>query len=142
MKMNVTSFVGRLVSDPELKQTPNGIPVCNFTLAVKRPKGKATTDFFGFVVWRQSAEFLCRFGKKGNYVAATGVLTTRNYEDKNGNKRVAYEILVDALNLISEGNSSAPKQVEGQWEKNAPGPFSVSQDAFEEMMTDDSELPF
>ena len=141
--MNVTSFVGRLVSDPELKQTPNGIPVCSFTLAVKRPKVKGTTDFINFVVWRQSAEFLCRFGKKGNYVAATGVLTTRNYEDKNGNKRTAYEILVDALNLLSESNSSAPKQVEGQGENNAPAPYSASQDAqFVEMMSSDDELPF
>lgn len=141
--MNVTSFVGRLVSDPELKQTPNGIPVCSFTLAVKRPKVKGTTDFINFVVWRQSAEFLCRFGKKGNYVAATGVLTTRNYEDKNGNKRTAYEILVDALNLLSESNSSAPKQGVGQGENNAPAPYSANEDAqFVEMMTSDDDLPF
>ena len=141
--MNVTSFVGRLVSEPELKQTPNGIPVCSFTLAVKRPKVKATTDFINLVVWRQSAEFLCKYGRKGSTVAVTGVLTTRNYEDKNGNKRTAYEILVDALNLLSEGNSSALKQVEGQGENNAPAPYSASQDAqFVEMMSSDDELPF
>ena len=140
--MNVTSSVGRLTHDPELKQTPNGIPVCSFTLAVKRPKVKDTTDFINFVAWRKSAEFLCMFGRKGSTVAVTGVLTTRNYEDKNGNKRVAYEILVDAINLISESNSSAPKQGVGQGENNAPAPYSASQDAFEEMMTDDSELPF
>lgn len=140
--MNITSFIGRLTHDPELRTTPNGIPVCSFTLAVKRPKVKAATDFINFVVWRQSAEFLCRFGKKGNYVAATGVLTTRNYEDKSGNKRVAYEILVDALNLLSESNSSAPKQGVAQGENGNPAPYSASQDAFEEMMTDDDELPF
>ena len=141
--MNVTSFVGRLVSEPELKQTPNGIPVCSFTLAVKRPKVKATTDFINFVVWRQSAEFLCKYGRKGSTVAVTGVLTTRNYEDKNGNKRTAYEILVDALNLLSEGNSSAPKQGVGQGENNAPAPYSANEDAqFVEMMTSDDDLPF
>lgn len=141
--MNITSFIGRLTHDPELRTTPNDIPVCSFALAVKRPKVKDTTDFINFVVWRQSAEYLCKYGKKGNYVAATGVLTTRNYEDKNGNKRTAYEILVDAINLISESNSSAPKQVEGQGEKNAPGPFSASVDEqYSEMMTDDDDLPF
>lgn len=141
--MNVTSFVGRLTHDPELKQTPNGIPVCSFTLAVKRPKVKDTTDFVNYVAWRQSAEYLCKYGKKGSTVAVTGVLTTRNYEDKNGNKRTAYEILVDALNLLSEGNSSSPKQGVAQDGNVANAPYSAGEDAqFVEMMSSDDDLPF
>ena len=141
--MNVTSFVGRLTHDPELKQTPNGVPVCSFTLAVKRPKVKDTTDFINYVAWRQSAEYICKYGKKGSTVAVTGVLTTRNYEDKNGQKRTAYEILVDALNLLSESNSSSPKQGVGYDANNAPAPYSASEDAqFVEMMSSDDDLPF
>jgi single-strand DNA-binding protein len=139
--MNNICLVGRIGHDPELKQTPNGVPVCSFTIAVKRPKVKDTTDWINCVAWRQSAEFLCKFGKKGSTVAVTGVLTTRNYEDKNGQKRTAYEILVDALNLLSESNSSAPKQGVGYDANNAPAPYSAESEAFTEMTSDDS-LPF
>lgn len=139
--MNLTSFVGRLTADPELKQTPNGVSVCSFTLAVKRPKVKDTTDFINYVAWRQSAEYLCKYGRKGSTVVVTGVLTTRTFEDKNGQKRTAYEVLVDALNLLSDSNSSAPKQGVGYDANNAPAPYSAESVAFEEMTADDS-LPF
>ena len=141
--MNLTSFVGRLTADPELKQTPNGVSVCSFTLAVKRPKVKDTTDFINYVAWRQSAEYLSKYGRKGSTVAVTGALTTRAFEDKNGNKRTAYEILVDALSLLSDSNSSAPKQGVTQGENNATAPYSAGGDVeYVEMMSDDSELPF
>jgi single-strand DNA-binding protein len=139
--MNNICLVGRIGQDPELKQTPNGVPVCSFTVAVKRPHVKDTTDWIPCVAWRQAAEYLCKYGKKGSTVAVTGVLTTRNYEDKNGQKRTAYEILVDALNLLSESNSSAPKQGVGCDANNAPAPYSAESVAFEEMTSDDS-LPF
>ena len=139
--MNNICLVGRIGQDPELKQTPNGVPVCSFTIAVKRPKVKDTTDWINCVAWRQSAEYLCKYGKKGSVVAVTGVLTARNYEDKNGNKRTAYEILVDALNLLSESNSSAPKQGAGYDTNNAPAPYSASTEDFVEM-TADEDLPF
>ncbi len=141
--MNNICIVGRIGQDPELKNTPNGIPVTSFTLAVKRPKVKDTTDWLPCVAWRQSAEYLCKYGKKGNLVAVTGVLTTRSYADKDGNKRTAYEILVDALNLLSESDSSAPKQGVAQGGNVAPAPYSVEQDAqYVEMMSSDEDLPF
>ena len=139
--MNNICIVGRIGQDLELKQTPNGVPVCSFTVAVKRPKVKDATDWLPCVAWRQSAEYLCKYGKKGSTVAVTGVLTTRNYEDKNGQKRTAYEILVDALNLVLESNSSAPKQGVGGDANNAPAPYSAESVAFTEMTSDDS-LPF
>lgn len=141
--MNSICVIGRIGQDPELKNTPNGVPVCSFTLAVKRPKVKDTTDWLPCVAWRQSAEYLCKYGKKGSSVAVTGVLTTRNYEDKNGQKRTAYEILVDALNLLSDSNSSAPKQVATQDGNVAPAPYSASEDVqYVEMVSSDEDLPF
>lgn len=141
--MNNICIAGRIGHDLELKQTPNGVPVCSFTLAVKRPKVKDTTDWIPCVAWRQSAEYLCKYGKKGSTVAVTGVLTTRNFEDKNGNKRTAYEVLVDALNLLSESNSSSPKQGVAQDGNVAPAPYSAGDDAqFVEMMSSDDDLPF
>lgn len=138
--MNNICIVGRIGQDLELKQTPNGIAVCSFTVAVKRPNVKDTTDWIPCVAWRQSAEYVCRYGKKGSLVAVTGVMTTRTFE-KDGQKRTFYEIAADALNLLSESNSSAPKQGVGYDANNAPAPYSAESVAFKEMTADDS-LPF
>ena len=85
--MNSINLVGRLTADPELKTTQSGISVCTFSLAVNRPRVKDTTDFINCVAWRQSAEYLCNYGRKGNLVAVSGVLTSRKYDDSNGNHR-------------------------------------------------------
>lgn len=105
--MNKHCSTGRLVADPELKTTPNGTSVCSFMLAVKRPNVKDTTDFIWYVAWQHSAEYLCKYGKKGDFVEVTGVLTSRNFEDSNGNKRTAYEVRVDDLRLVSGGSSAS-----------------------------------
>ena len=118
--MNSICLVGRIGHDLELKQTPNGVPVCSFTLAVKRPKVKDVVDWIPCTAWRQAAEYICKYGKKGNTVAVTGALTTRPYEDKNGQKRTAFEVLVDAINLLSDNTSSSPKQGQGADANNAP----------------------
>lgn len=106
--MNSCNFVGRLTANPELKKTNNDISVCRFTLAVSRPRVKDTTDFIPCTAWRQSAEYLANYGRKGILVAVSGVLTQRNYEDKDGNKRTSYEVVADALSLCesrSNGNN-------------------------------------
>lgn len=142
--MNDCNFTGRLVSDPELKTTQSGLSVCSFTLAVKRPKVKDTTDFLNFVAWRQSAEYLCKYGRKGNLVGVSGgTLTSRSYEDKNGNKRVAFEIVVNDLELLSNGNNEATKETPTENDTLQNSPYSVENNgiSFEEM-TDDDSLPF
>lgn len=98
--MNTCAFTGRLTADPELKTTNNGKSVCSFSLAVKRPHFKDITDFLNFTVWNQYAEYLCKYGNKGDTVEVTGTLQSRNYEDKNGNKRTAFEVVVDSLSII------------------------------------------
>lgn len=139
--MNSCNFIGRLVSEPELKTTQSGLSVCSFTLAVKRPKVKDTTDFLNFVAWRQSAEYLCKYGSKGNLVGVSGTLTSRSYEDKNGNKRTAFEIVADTVELLSNGNSDAPKETPAGNDNSSNPPYSAQGVAFEEM-TGDDELPF
>lgn len=140
--MNSCDFIGRLTADPELKTTQSGLSVCSFTLAVKRPKVKDTTDFLNFVAWRQSAEYLCKYGSKGNLVGVSGVATSRAYEDKNGNKRVAFEIVADSLELLSNGaSSSAPNQTPTESANVQNAPYSVDNTVFEEMTSDD-DLPF
>lgn len=139
--MNDCNFTGRLTAVPELKTTNSGLSVCSFTLAVKRPKVKDTTDFLNFVAWRQNAEYLCKYGKKGNLVGVSGVATSRAYEDKNNNKRVAFEIVVNDLELLSNGTQGESKQTPTESGEMQNSPFSAQSVAFEEM-TGDDELPF
>lgn len=104
--MNSINICGRLTAQPELKTTMSGINVCSFDLAVKRPKVKDTTDFLPCVVWRQGAEYISKYGHKGDLVAVSGVMTTRKWQDKDGNNRIAYEVVADTVQIVS----SQPQQ--------------------------------
>ena len=97
--MNNITITGRLTAAPDLRTTTGGIPVCTFTLAVKRPRVKDTTDFINCVVWRASAEYIGKYGKKGSIVGVSGSLTSRKYEDKEGIKRTAFEVVADSVEL-------------------------------------------
>lgn len=135
--MNSTNFIGRLTAEPELRRTPNGTACCSFSLAVKRPRVKDTTDFLNFVVWQQGAEYLCQYGHKGDLVGVSGYLTSRGWEDKNGNKRIAFEVTCDSVELISskknsEGNSNTSQGQNG----------SYSQQNFAPITDPDVNLPF
>lgn len=100
--MNIVTLTGRLGADVELRQTQQGVSVCTFTLAVNRPRTKDTTDWINCVAWRQSAEFLSRFTKKGDLIAVAGILTARKYEDKQGSKRVVYEVVCDRVESLQK----------------------------------------
>ena len=90
---NKAILIGRLTADPELKQTQSGISVCSFSIAVDRRfsgrDSERKTDFINITSWRQQAEFVCRYFHKGDVIGVEGSIQTRNYEDKNGNKRTA-----------------------------------------------------
>ena len=98
--MNICSLTGRVTTDLERKVTPSNVTVCSFTLAVKRPRTKDTTDFVPCVAFRQTADYLATYGQKGVLIEVSGVLTSRNWEDKNGNKRTSYEIIVDNASIL------------------------------------------
>lgn len=97
--LNVAVLMGRMVKDPELRTTGNGISVTSFTIAVDRSYQKQgqerQADFINVVAWRQTAEFITRFFRKGQMIAVQGSIQTRNYEDRNGNKRTAVEVVAD-----------------------------------------------
>lgn len=107
--MNSINITGRLTADPELKKTQSGVSVCSYTLAVKRPKVKDVTDFINCVSWRQGAEYLTMYGRKGNMVAVAGVMTSRKWQDNNGNNRVTFEVIADTVELVG-GNQEGQKQ--------------------------------
>lgn len=126
--LNNVSLVGRLVADPELKQTPNGVSVCSFTLAVRRPKTKEETDFIPCVAWRASAEYLVRYGKKGALLSASGILSIKRYKDQDGNFRTFPEIVADDVNILQRTTEPS--------EKTEPEPPSVPE------TTVNDDLPF
>lgn len=135
--MNSCNFVGRLTANPELKKTNNDISVCRFILAVSRPRVKDTTDFINFTAWRQSAEYLTNYGRKGMLVSVSGSLTQNNYEDKDGNKRTSYEVVADTLKLCESRSNSNNENVPSETQNGSRN----ENNGFTEVATDD-DLPF
>lgn len=115
--INNVVIMGRFVSTPELKYTSSQTEVTSFTLAVERSYARQgeqrQTDFINCVAWRNTAEFISKYFQKGSMIAVTGSIQTRNYEDKNGNKRTAVEVLVDRASFCGSkaetGNNNQPQ---------------------------------
>lgn len=109
--LNTIILIGRLTRDPELRYTPAGIAVCSFSLAVDRrftnQQGEKETDFIEIVVWRQQAERVAEHMRKGRMVAVQGRLQIRNYEDRDGNKRKAAEVVADEVRFLDSPRRDA-----------------------------------
>lgn len=150
--MNKAILVGNLTRDPEHRQTPNGISVATFTVAVRRRTKNASggydADFINCVAWRQQADFLCRYFHKGSSICVVGQIQTRSYDDKNGNKRYVTEIVADEIEFAgNKGGSSESNdyQRNDSYSQTAVQPsaddlFGDEVSSFEPV--DDAELPF
>ena len=138
--LNKAILVGRLTADPELKQTPNGVSVCSFSIAINRPYsgkgGEKQTDFINIVAWRSTAEFVAKCFRKGNAIGVDGSIQTRSYTDKNGNKRTAFEVVADAVSFV-EG-----KQSSQGGEKPTLGRPAAPQAGYIDIGCEDEDLPF
>lgn len=110
--LNSAIIIGRLTADPELRTTQSGLSVTSFTVAVDRAFSgeEKKTDFLNCVAWRSTADFVTRYFKKGQMIAVQGSIQTRNYEDKNGNKRTAVEILADKISFCGSKNENTDIQ--------------------------------
>ena len=146
--LNVVAIMGRLTADPELRKTPNGISVCSFSIACNRSYvkqgGERETDFVNIVAWRSTAEFICRYFRKGNMIAINGSIQTRNYEDKNGSKRTAVEVVTDNVFFTgSKSNTTAAgaNNYAAPAAPAAPAYASGAASDFEEVESD-NDLPF
>ena len=135
--MNKVILVGNLTRDPELSETPSGVAVCRFSIAVSRDyanaEGTRDVDFFNITVWRGRAENCGKYLKKGNKVAVVGSLQTRSYEDKDGIKRNVTDIVANEVEFLT------PKGTQG--EDDAPV-VSVKRERPELEAIDDNQLPF
>ena len=156
--LNVVAIMGRLVADPELRTTQQGINVCIFRIACDRnfakPGEQRLADFIDVIAWRQQAEFVCRYFQKGSMIAIDGSIQTRQYQDKQGNKRTAVEVL--ANNISFAGAKAADKPAardfdqqtqnythEAKTAQSAPQPAYTqgSMDDFA-VISDTDDLPF
>lgn len=140
--LNCAVIMGRLTADPELRQTPSGVSVTRFTVAVDRAYVKAgeerKADFINVVAWRQTAEFVTRYFAKGSMIAVQGTIQTGSYE-KDGVKRSTFEIVADNVSFCGSKSESsgAPRTTQ----TTAPSFSNGSVDDFA-AVTDDDDLPF
>ncbi|MBO5281080.1 MAG: single-stranded DNA-binding protein [Clostridia bacterium] len=150
---NKVILIGNMTADPELKQTQTGTSVCSFSIAVNRRFSKneqgQTVDFINIVAWRQSADFVCRYFKKGNPILVCGQLQTRTWTDNQGQKRYATEVVADEVSFVAPAgaNASAPMGNAPQGDVYAPAAYgapafnTAGSANFEEIPSDES-LPF
>ena len=136
--MNKVILVGNLTRDPELSETPNGLAVCRFAIAVSRDyansDGNRETDFFNITVWRGRAENCGKYLKKGSKVAIVGRLQTRSYEDKDGVKRNVTDVIANEVEFLT------PKGAQSEFE-DAPV-VSAKRERPQLEAIDDNQLPF
>lgn len=113
--INNVVLMGRLIADPELKNTNTGLEVCSFCIAVDRrfqkKDGEKQTDFINVTAWRQTAAFVCKYFRKGQMIALQGSIQTEKYEDKDGNKRTSFKVVADNVSFCGGKNESASSQV-------------------------------
>ncbi len=133
--MNKVILIGNLTRDPELSETPSGVAVCRFSIAVSRDyadsDGNRETDFFNITVWRRRAENCGKYLKKGNKVAIVGSLQNRSYEDKDGIKKTVTDVVANEVEFLT------PKQTE---EETVVVSTRRQRNFIEQI--DDNQLPF
>lgn len=135
--LNKVFLQGRLVADPELRHTQQGTPVASYRLAVDRgykskDSNAQNTDFVNIVSWRNTAEFVSRYFTKGRMMLVEGRLQVRSYTDKDGNRRVAAEVVTDNVHF-ADSRKDGSNNEDGSLQESA---------GFEELTDDDGDLPF
>lgn len=139
--MNTINLIGNICNDLELKQTAGGKLVTQFNLAVKRPYTKDVTDFIPVVVWNQTADFLTKYANKGSKVAVSGKLTSRKWQDKDGNNRTAFEVICDSVDLL-DGKNDAQGTVTYTADQTPAPAYNAQQTANFTQLEPDADLPF
>lgn len=148
LNFNQAILAGRLTADPELKTTQSGISVTQFTVAVSRPKRKDdntdTSDFISCVAWKERAELVTKYFRKGSAIMVIGQIQTRTWTDNNNQKRYATEVLVDNIRFVDSKADAAQKSPTANGNTGAPSyiPDAYKAPNFEEVSADDGDLPF
>lgn len=133
--LNRIILMGRLAADPELRTTQSGVSVASFRIGVARDYDREQTDWINVVAWRQTAEFVSKYFSKGSMIALEGTLQSRQYQDRDGNNRTAYEVQVDRVWF------AGGKQEEKERPQKEPVSDSDLED-YEDLGGTDKDLPF
>lgn len=148
--LNHIVLMGRLVRDPELRRTGSGVAVASFRIAVDRDFAAAgaekEADFIDCVAWRNTAEFVSKYFTKGRMAVVSGRLQMRNWNDKEGNKRVSAEVVADNVYFGDSKRDATQDSFGGYAAQSAPAAFQAPAAApksdFAMLEDDDTELPF
>lgn len=145
--LNKVILMGHITADPELKQTPSGVSVCSFSIGVNRryskaEQGQQSVDFINIVAWRQQAEFVSRYFKKGSSIVICGSIQTRNWTDNNGQKRYATEVVADEVSFGSSGGKATEAKNETPTQPYMPTGYSTQNSMNFEEIPGDEKLPF
>ena len=137
---NLVVLTGRLVATPEIKTIPSGAKVASFCVAIDRRYAKQgeekQTDFINCVAWDKRAEFVSKYFEKGNAISVVGSIQSRKYEDKDGNKRTAYEVKCDEVGFVT-GSKNDRKE-----DRSEPDRNDEPQPSVDDGEADDEDLPF
>lgn len=139
MAFNKVILIGNITKDIELKQTPSGVPVASFTVAVNRKykekDGTQNTDFINCVAWRKTAEFVAQYFKKGKPILVEGEIQTRSYTDNKGEKRYVTEVIASEVGFVGgKDDSTGGEYVPQAYTPDATPNF--------EPVSDEDDLPF
>ena len=142
---NKVILIGNLTADPELRQTQSGESVCSFSIAVNRRFAKnGECDFINIVAWRQTAEFVTRFFKKGQPILVCGSLQVRSWNNTQGEKKYATEVVADECCFVQNKAENTGSDYPNQTQQNntyVPQAYTSQTPQFEEI-PDDGDLPF
>lgn len=143
---NLVVLTGRLTADPEIRTTQSNVSVTSFCIAVQRQyksREELITDFINIVAWRNTAEFIARYFKKGNMIGIEGSIQTRKYTDRDGNNRIAFEVLASNVQFVESKRSNTDVNIANDSEDPLKAVSQNLQNAgFEQTDTSDDDLPF
>lgn len=138
--MNKVILIGNITRDPELTETQSGVAVCRFGLAVGRQysssDGERETDFFNITAWRGTGENIARYCRKGQKICVVGTIQMRPYEDREGIKRVAVDIVAQEVEFLAQ----RARDDDGQYDEPAPRRRGAKPQL--EAFDDDGDIPF
>jgi single-strand DNA-binding protein len=140
---NKVILIGNLTADPELRQTPSGVSTCTFSIAVNRKMAKNNEcDFITIQTWRQTAEFVSRYFKKGKPILVCGQLQTRTWTDNSGQKRYATEVVADEVSFVGSNDNASEERNNAPTQPHVPSVYGGTNAPQFEEIPNDGDLPF
>ena len=143
--MNKVILMGRLTRDPEMRQTQNGTSVCSFSIAVNRrfaKDGQQNADFINCTAWRQQAEFICKYFGKGAMISVVGNLQSRSWENQEGKKQYATDVVVDEV-YFTGSKTESHTSTDGGFSVQEKDPFAdIDTMGFQAIDGSEDDLPF